>query len=177
MGDLEQSGINLIYDVNLFIFEEINNSNSIQLLQIYGDPNDKTKIVLTIHFVDNNHFSVIYEYKRFVNNNSSYNYNNLTYMKSYINLTTENKINNKESLFNTNLLYTNDNRRIKYKHIIHYLKFGDSEEIGKYPQYIYDITPIKRGKNAKKQFLKICKGYSIDNKTNRLMKTIIYKNY
>ena len=80
MGDLEMSVINLICDVNLFIFEEINNSNSIKLMQIYGDPNDKTKTVLTICFVDNNHFSVVYEYKRFVNNKSSYNYNNLTYM-------------------------------------------------------------------------------------------------
>ena len=98
-------------------------------------------------------------------------------MKPYINLTTENKINNKESLFNTKLLYENDNRRIKYKHIIYYLNFGDSEEIGKYSEYIYDIYPKNRRKNAKKQFLKSCKGYYIDNKTNRLMKTIIYKNY
>lgn len=131
---------------------EINNNNSINLFQIYGDPNNKTKTVLTIFFVDNNHFSVVYEYKRFVNYKSSYNYNNLPYMKPYIQLTTENKINNKESLFNTNLLYANDNRRIKYKHIIYYLNFGDSEEIGKYLKYIYDITSRNSRKNAKNNF-------------------------
>lgn len=58
-------------------------------MQIYGDPNDKTKTVLTISFVDNNHHSVVCEYKRFVNNKSSYNYNNLPYMRPFIKLTIE----------------------------------------------------------------------------------------
>ncbi len=55
------------------------------------------------------------------------------------------------------------NCRIKYRHIIHYLNFGDSEEIGKQPQYIYDIIPRNYRKNAKKKFRKSYKGYYIDN--------------
>ncbi len=76
---VELSVINLIYYVNLFIFKENNNSASIKLVQVYGDPSNTTKKILTISFFDNNHFSVVYEY-----NKSSYNYNNLNYMKPYL---------------------------------------------------------------------------------------------
>lgn len=47
MGDLELSVINLIYDINLLIFEININTRLLNLLNIYSDFNDKSKNILT----------------------------------------------------------------------------------------------------------------------------------
>ena len=56
MEVLEFSIINIIYDINLFIFEKNINIDTINLLKIYVNIADKSKNILNICFVNDNHF-------------------------------------------------------------------------------------------------------------------------
>ena len=60
MGDLELSILPYLYDAILFIFELSNNTDLI-LLNTYGFFNNNQNILLTICYINNNHFNVIYE--------------------------------------------------------------------------------------------------------------------
>ena len=64
MGDLELSIINIIYDINLLIFEKNIYTGNINLLKIYGNIKDISKNIITLCFVDDNHFNVLYEDNR-----------------------------------------------------------------------------------------------------------------
>ena len=162
MVDLELSIINIIYDINLLIFKKNIKTGNINLLKIYGDIKDISKNIITIWFVDNNHFTVLYENNRKCNIISNIAYNNLNYIKNYLKYDKKYKFKNQETLFNTNLLYANDNRKIKYKDIINYIKKSESNESGRFPEYIYNIISKSKRKNAKKAFKRSIKNYYID---------------
>ena len=58
MGDLEISVLHKIYNSILFLFE-LNYNNELHLLQINLDNNNS--IILTLCFINNNHYNIIYE--------------------------------------------------------------------------------------------------------------------
>ena len=60
MGDLEISIIPFLYDAILFVFE-LHNDTDLILLNIYGSINNENNILLTLCFINNNHFNIIYE--------------------------------------------------------------------------------------------------------------------
>jgi len=67
MGDLEISVIHKIFNAVLFLFE-INYNNELILLQINGDINNNISIILTLCFINNNHYNIIYENTKKLNN-------------------------------------------------------------------------------------------------------------
>ena len=60
IGDLEISALINVYDIIIFVFE-INNENKLILMNRYGDIENNNKIFLSLSYIFNNHFQVIYE--------------------------------------------------------------------------------------------------------------------
>ena len=55
IGDLEISALINVYDIIIFVFE-INNENELILMNRYGNIENNNKILLTLCYIDNNHF-------------------------------------------------------------------------------------------------------------------------
>ena len=68
MGDLELSVIHIIYDAILFIFE-LRDEHTVILLKINGNINDTNKYILTICLINGDHYNVLYEKDKIINNN------------------------------------------------------------------------------------------------------------
>ena len=109
MGDLEISVLHKIYNSVLFLFE-MNYNNELHLLQINGDNNNS--IILTLCFINNNHYNIIYEN---INSSISQNINltNKTLNELLINKIVNNNLKTLDKT-NINIIYANDTRKIKY---------------------------------------------------------------
>ena len=60
IGDLEISALINVYNIIIFEFE-IYNENKLILMNRYGDIENNNKILLSLSYIFNNHFQVIYE--------------------------------------------------------------------------------------------------------------------
>ena len=60
IGDLEISSLINVYNIIIFEFE-IYNENKLVLMNRYGNIESNNKILLTLCYIFNNHFQVIYE--------------------------------------------------------------------------------------------------------------------
>ena len=153
MGDMELSVIHIIYDCLLYIYE-IEHNKILKLININGDKTDKSKFIINLCYINDNHFAVLYEKTRTVNIKSILSYNDLTYVNKIIKNQRE-KINiSKKSIINNNFIYANDDRKYKYNDIIKYLNFEKNTNQLKYPAYIYKIDNRNKKKNQKKNFLR-----------------------
>ena len=166
-GDIEISAVNIVYEATLFFFE-LNSNNEVTLLQTYGNINNN--YLLTLCFVNNDHFKVVYE-----KNESNKTNNNiiLNDQIAYKILKNNVKIN---SNINIKLAYANDNRVIKYNDIYNYIKAKNKSKNGIYPEYIYNIKDKPYRKDKKNNFRNSIKNYYIDKKTNRLKIKIHFSN-
>ena len=147
MGDLEISVLHKIYNSVLFLFE-MNYNNELHLLQINGDNNNS--IILTLCFINNNHYNIIYEN---INSSISQNINltNKTLNELLINKIVNNNLKTLDKT-NINIIYANDTRKIKYIDILNYLKSKKFKNHGIYPSYIYDLDNKRFRKQKKKIF-------------------------
>lgn len=60
MGELEIIAITIIYNVNILLFQ-INENEEIEFVNKYGNIDNNTKMLLTLCFINHNHFNVLYE--------------------------------------------------------------------------------------------------------------------
>ena len=114
MGDLEISVIHKKYNAILFLLE-LNNNNELHLMQINGDIHNNNSILLTLCFINNNHYNIIYENVNNINN--IYKQDNII-LKDVIINDVINANMKENSSFNLNITYANDYRKNKYIDII-----------------------------------------------------------
>ena len=67
-GDLEIAAVNIVYEATLFLLE-LNSKSELSLLQAYGDINNI--YLLTLCFVNDDHFNVVYEKNESNENNNN----------------------------------------------------------------------------------------------------------
>ena len=167
MGELEIQAISEIYDVTLIVFQ-LSNDNTLKIINIYGNLNDQNKNLLTLCYINNNHFNVVY--------NKNKNKPNINLDKNDINFRASKNI--KENKCNNilKLTYANNNRKIKYEYIYNYLYAKKNNLSELYPNYINRIASLKKRKSAKRYFRNMTKDYSFDEKYNRLKKKMNISN-
>ena len=167
MGELEIIAISNIYDINIYAFQT-NDSDEIYLINKYGNFENQNKNLLTLCFVNNNHYMVVYE-KQNINNQLFE--NNVLDNTDYIN--SQNIIKN-ESL---NFYYANDiNKTNKFIDIKNFIVNKIKNGIHIYPDSILKIKNKNIKHNKKQNFKRVCKGYDYDFKLNRLIKKINISN-
>ena len=162
MGDLELYVMNLIYNAILFIFQ-LKDEDELSLIHIKGNIKNMNCILLTICIVDEDHFNVIYEKYRGLEEPKK--------VKNNLNINLDNII-NKTLITDINIAYelnyANDNRKYRYKDMINYMISKKFNREPTYPEFIYDIKAKQLRTNKKKEFKKSLKNYFIDEKTKRL---------
>ena len=60
MGELEIIAISNIYDINIYAFQ-INDNDEIYLINKNSDLENNNKIIITLCFINTNHYLVVYE--------------------------------------------------------------------------------------------------------------------
>ena len=170
MGELEIIALSNIYNANIFVFK-INNNNELCIINQYGNININNRILLTLCYINNNHFIVVYETQKNCNT-----FNNNYYL-NYSFITNKNQNNNISENINFQNA-NNDIKKVKYEDIekFVYIKKRKGELI--YPNNIKNISNKKLKHNAKQNFKRSCKGYDYDYdfNLNRLTKTINISN-
>ena len=166
MGELEINAISIIYNVNIIVFQ-ITYNDELQIINKYGNFDDITNhLLLTLCYVGENHFKVLYEKSNLIDNL----YNNILLNEKDIQLHDINT--NIELKFK----YANDKNKIySYEDIKNFVVSKKNRGELKYPDFINNIINKKERHNKKQNFKKACKGYDFDNKINRLTKTIKIK--
>jgi len=167
MGELEIQSISEIYDVTLIVFQLVDD-NTLKIINIYGNLNDNNKNLLTLCYINDNHFNVVY--------NKNNNIPNICLDKSDIKIRASKNIKNFKGNNILKLNYANNNRKIKYEDIYNYLNAKKYNLSNLYPDYINEISPLQKRKSAKRYFRRITKGFTIDEKYNRLKKKINISN-
>ena len=164
MGDLEISACHLIFNACILVFE-IDINDKLKLLNSYGNISDD-KLVLTLLYINQNHFQVIYEKGHNAKNTIKYKLD-----KDKID-----DINNEENLEPIKIKYPYFNKYYTYEDIFNYITSYKSSGIGTYPEYITIKSNYTIKKNLKNNLRKLCKRYDIDDKTHRLIKIINLSN-
>ena len=114
MWDLELSVIHKIYDIELYIFQK--NFNETKFINKYGNTNNDN--ILTLCYVNGNHYTVLYENNKKNNKKSNSVWNDISYLIKDKN---DDKIKFSFNISNNgrNFIFANDTRKIKYRDI-HY---------------------------------------------------------
>ena len=101
MGELEIQSTSEIYDVTLIVFQ-LGNDNTLKIINIYGSLNDNNKNLLTLCYINYNHFNVVY--------NKNNNIPNICLDKNDIKIRASKNIKHYKSNNILKLNYTNNNR-------------------------------------------------------------------
>ena len=179
MGDLELYVMNIIYNAILFIFQ-LKDEDELSLIHIKGNLKDSNCILLTLCIVDEDHFNVVYEKYRGLEEPRTKKNNLKIDMESIIKKALITDIN-----IAYELNYADDKRKYRYKDMINYMISKKFNREPTYPDFIYDIKTKQLRTNKKKEFKKSLKNYFIDEKTKRLkvkfnfnkVKELINKEY
>jgi hypothetical protein len=139
----------------------------LEIINKYGNFNYTERLLLTLCYINGNHFKVIYEKDTKLNNM----YNNIFIKDGNINIKTE-KVPN-----TLNFNYVNNPKKINsYEEIKDFIIHQKYKGELKYPNCINNITNKKIKYNKKRNFKKAYKSYDYDFKLNRLTKSIKIRN-
>ena len=170
MGELEIITIAHIYDLNIMLFQK-NEKDEIYLLNKYGNFNIKENLLLTLCYVNNNHFNILYEKQKDINNN----FNNFLVEKESL----EGKLFSNKKQNNIAFKYANDIDKVnKYEDIKNFVINKQTKGIYVFPNYINNIINKTERHTKKTNFKRACEKYRFDFKINRLTKItsiIFYK--
>ena len=164
MGEIEIIATMNCFDANIMVFQK-NDNDEIYLLNKYGNFENKEKILLTLCYVNDNHFNVIYEKQNVVNDS----YSN-TILKDISNI---NMNNNDYPQSGIKFKYANDiDKTNKYDEIENFVINNLTKGTFVYPEYINNISNKNKRHTKRVNFRRACQGYSFDFNLNRLTKII-----
>ena len=122
---------------------EINNEDKLILMNRYGDIKNNNKILLTLCYIDNNHFQMIYE----KNEKNAYK-NKYLGNECLIDVKLTKNINFSEF----NIKYASTNKKYTYEDIQQYIISKKNNDKAIYPENITNIKDKKK-ENIKRQIL------------------------